>query len=173
MMERELKELINILNAEYDVFVKYLERLTEQQQYLIENDLEGIKGSLEKINILARDAITLETDRRNIIARLSEGLAKNPEDITIGKLIENLKGPNFEELEGLKDTIFDIYSRVNNHRKRNELLIEQSMGIIRQTMNYIRQTANQKVIHDNPIPALHGAVDRGSLSKRINPARDY
>ncbi len=168
-----MKELINILNAEYDVFVKYLERLTEQQQYLIENDMEGTKDSLEKINILAQDAINLETDRRNIIGRLSEGLAMNPEDITIGKLIENLKGPNFEELEELKNTIFDIYSRVNSHRKRNELLIEQSMGIIRQTMNYIRQTANQKVIHDNPIPALHDAVDRGSLSKRINPARNY
>ena len=166
-MERELKELINILNAEYEVFVKYLERLTEQQQYLIENDLDGIKTSVEKINVLAQDAVNLETGRRRIIERLSERLAMNPEDITIGKLIENFKGPNFEELEGLKNTILDIYAKVNTQKKRNELLIEQSMGIIRQTMNHIHQANNPKVIYDNPVAAPRGAVDRGSLMTRM------
>jgi hypothetical protein len=166
-MERELKELINILNAEYEVFVKYLERLTEQQQYLIENDLDGIKASVEKINVLAQDAVNLETGRRSIIGKLSERLAMNPEDVTIGKLIENFKGPNFEELESLKNTILDIYAKVNTQKKRNQLLIEQSMGIIRQTMNYIHQANNPKVIYDNPVAAPRGAADRGGLVTRM------
>ncbi len=167
MMERELKELINILNAEYDVFVKYLEKLSEQQQYLIENDLDGVKASIEKINILAQNAVNLETGRRRIIETLSEKLAMNPDDITIGKLIENLKGPNFEELEELKNTILDIYAKVNRHKKRNELLIEQSMGIIRQTMDYILQAGNPKAIYDNPVAVPHSAVNKGSLFARV------
>jgi ABC-type branched-subunit amino acid transport system ATPase component len=166
-MEKDLTELINILNAEYEVFVRYLERLTEQQQYLIENNLDGITISLEKINTLAQYAVNLETGRRRIIESLSERLAMNPEDITIGKLIENFKGPNFEELEGLKNTILDIYIKVNRQKKRNELLIEQSMGIIKQTMNYIHQTNNPKVIYDNPVAPPRGAVDRGSFLTRM------
>lgn len=167
MMDRELKELISILNAEYEVFVKYLESLTEQQQYLIENDLDGIKASVEKINILAQDAVNLETGRRRIIERLSKRLEMNPEDITIGKLIENFKGPNFEELEGLKNTILDIHEKVNNQKTRNELLIEQSMGIIKQTMDYIHQVNNPKAIYDNPVTASGGTVDGGSLLTRM------
>ncbi len=166
-MEKELTELINILNAEYEVFVKYLERLTEQQQFLIENDLGGIKISVEKINTLAQDAVNLETGRRRIIESLSERLAMNPEEITIGKLIEKFKGPNFEELEGLKNTILDIHDKVNKQKKRNELLIEQSMGIIKQTMDYIHQTNNPKVIYDNPVAPPRGAVDRGSFLTRM------
>jgi hypothetical protein len=167
-MEQELKELINILNSEYDVFVKYLERLTEQQQFLIENDLGGIKASIEKINFLAQDAVNLESARRRIIERLSEGLAVNPKHITIGKLIKNLKGPNFEKLEGLKNTIQEIYAKVNKHKKRNEILIEQSLGIIRTTMDYILQAGNPKVIYDNPMVVPRGAVDEGSFFARVD-----
>ena len=155
-MEKELKQLIGMLDAEYDVFVKYFERLVEQQQYLIENDLDGIKTSVESINVLARNAKNLETGRCRIIERLSKKLALNPEDITIGKLIENFKGPNLEELEGLKNTILDIYAKVNRQKRRNELLVEQSLGTIRQTMNCIQRANNPKAINMQPDVSIPG-----------------
>ncbi len=158
-MEKELKQLIRILNAEYDIFVKYFERLIEQQQYLIENDLDGIKANVENMSILTQNAINLENGRCRIIERLSKRLAMNPDGITIGKLIENFRCPNFDELEGLKNTILDIYAKVNKQKSRNELLVEQSLGTIRQTMGYSQRANNPKAIYCNPMSSPRGALD--------------
>lgn len=165
-MDRELKELTKILKAEKEVFVKYLEKLTDQQKALIENNLDDIRSSVEQINILAQEAVNLENGRRTVIDRLSRKLGMAAEDVSVGKLLEKFKGPNFEELEQLKNTILEIHQKVKTQKNRNELLIEQSMSIIRQTVNYINEVRNPKVTYANPVSTRRGAEDSGALLSR-------
>lgn len=165
-MDRELKELTGILKAEKEVFVKYLEKLTDQQKALIENNLDDIRSSVEQINVLAREAVNLENGRRTVIDRLSKKLGMAAEDVSVGKLLEKFKGPNFEELERLKNTIIEIHQKVKTQKNRNELLIEQSMSVIRQTVNYINEVRNPKVTYDNPLAARRGTKEGGALLSR-------
>ncbi|MEE9554276.1 MAG: flagellar protein FlgN [candidate division Zixibacteria bacterium] len=165
-MERELKELTEILKAEKEVFVKYLEKLGDQQKALIENNLEDIRSSVQKINVLAQEAVMLENGRRAVIERLSKKIGVDADDVSIGKLLEKFKGPNFEELERLKNTILEIHQKVRTQKSRNELLIEQSMSVIHQTMNYINEMNNPKVTYANPVLTRRGASDRGAILSR-------
>ena len=96
MMEKELRELEAILEAEQNLFAKYLERLTLQQRCLIENDLQGLRESIESINILAQEAVMLESGRKNVIARISGKLEVAREDMTLNNLLARFKGHNFD-----------------------------------------------------------------------------
>ncbi len=165
-MERELRELIAVLKAEHRVFVQYLQKLTEQQDFLIANNLDGVRKSVEVINMLAQEAISLENGRRGIVDKISRKLEMNPDEVTVSRILERLKGPNFEELERLKNTIMDIHQKVSTQKNRNELLIDQSMSIIRQTVNFIRDVNNPKATYENPIKNSYGVSDKGSLLSR-------
>ncbi len=165
-MDRELKELTEILRAEKEVFVKYFEKLTDQQKALIENNLDDIRSSVEQISVLAQEAVNLENGRRMVIDRLSKKLGMAAEDVSMGKLLEKFKGPNFEELERLKNTILEIHQKVKTQKNRNELLIEQSMSVIRQTVNYINEARNPKATYANPVSTRRGAKESGALLSR-------
>jgi hypothetical protein len=166
-MEKELHDLTSILSNEEQVFHDYLELLSLQQEYLIKNNLAGIKATIEQINMLAQDAINLENKRRKVIARLSELAHLRPDELNITKLLKKFKGPKFDELERLKDAIIKINERVQDQKNRNELLINQSMGMITQTMQFIHNAGNPKVTYDDPSSVRGGASGHAALISRM------
>ncbi|UCC78327.1 MAG: flagellar protein FlgN [Candidatus Zixiibacteriota bacterium] len=166
MMEKELRELESILRAEQKLFGIYLEKLIEQQRYLIENDLKGLKDSIEKISLLAQEAMTLENGRKNVIARISEKLKVDENDITLSKLLDRFKGHKFQELEHLRDAILDTHVKATAQRERNELLINQSMNVIGRTVNYLNERKNPRVTYDNPTGKNGVASDNRGLLVR-------
>jgi hypothetical protein len=162
-----LNELIEILSAEQKIYQQYLQLLTEQQECLIKNDLDAIRESTEKINTLAQQATNLENGRQKIIARLSNSAEIKFDDINISKLIEKFAGPGFGKLEQLKDTIMEMHEQVTRQKTRNELLIDQSMGIISQTIQFIHEVNNPRVVYENPAKLKGGAGNNGALISRM------
>jgi hypothetical protein len=166
-MEIELNELTALLSQEEKVFRDYLDLLSQQQEYLITNDLAGIKATIEKINILAQEATNLENGRRRILGRLSELAQLGSGDLNISGLLEKFKGPNFRELEKLKDAILKIHEKIVEQKTRNELLIDQSMSMITQTMQFIHNASNPKVTYDNPAGIKGGSSAQAALISRM------
>ncbi len=165
-MQNELNELIKILSAEHKIYQDYLQCLIEQQEFLIQSDLKGIKTSIDKISVLAQKAMNMENGRRTVISRLSAKLGMNPHDVTVSKILQQFEGPRFEELDKLKDKILDTYSKVINQKTRNELLIDQSMNIIQQTMQIINDVENPQPTYDNPAAFRNGANNIKTIVSR-------
>jgi hypothetical protein len=151
MVEREFNELIRILDSENGIYQKYLGLLTEQQDHLINNNIYGIRLTIERINQLAQSAMSLETARLGIIENISATMNTSPENLTIGKLLEKFKGPKFQELEQLKNKILATYDQVMKQKSRNETLIDQSMRIIGHTMNLICGTDEPPATYEDII----------------------
>ncbi len=165
-MNGEIQELETILKAEQKLFTGYVEKLAEQQQCLIENDLEGLKKSIEKINLMAQEALTLESGRKNVIERISKKMNIEEDDITLSNLLSRFKGQNFDELDKLKNAILDIHLKATAQKERNELLINQSMSVIRQTFDFMNQQKNPKATYDNPSKNGDYASERGGMLTR-------
>jgi hypothetical protein len=166
-MDSRITELTAILQKEEKVFQDYLGLLTQQQENLIKNDLSGIKSSIEKINELAQDAANLENGRRKVVSKLSQNLGMNPEDINISRILESLDGPKFDELESFKNKILEFHRKIASQKRRNQLLIDQSMNVINQTMQFIHEIGNPKATYDNPVMARGGAGSQGALISRM------
>lgn len=165
-MEKELRELESILRAEQKLFGIYLEKLTEQQRYLIENDLKGLKDSIEKISFLAQEAMTLENGRKSVIERISKKLNVDKDNITLSKLLDRFKGHKFEELEQLRNAILDTHIKATAQKERNELLINQSMSVIGRTVDYLNERKNPRVTYEDPTRKNGVASDSRSLLVR-------
>ncbi|GEM_PF-1907251 len=166
MMDREINELTEVLKAEQKLFTSYLEKLTEQQNNLIENNLQGLKESIKKINLLAQEAMTLESGRKNIIDRISKNFNIDEDNATLSDLLGRFRGHNFDELEKLKDAILDIHLKATAQKERNELLINQSMSVIKQTVDYMNERKNPKAIYENPAKNGCYASNQGGMLTR-------
>ncbi len=165
-MEDDLKALAAMLRAEKGIFVRYLEKLNAQQAALIDNNLDAVRSSVEEISGLAREAANLENDRRAIIARLSAKLGIAPDDITVSKLLEKFKGPGLDELERLRCVILKIHRKVKAQKERNEMLIEQSMSVIRQTLDNISEPGDPGAAFSNPRTTRKGTAKSSALLAR-------
>lgn len=165
-MEKDLLELESILKAEQNLLSVYLEELTDQQNYLIENDLDGLKNSIRELNLLAQKALTLENGRKAVIKRISLKLNMGNNDVTLSNLLARFEGRNFDELERLRNTILDVHIKVTARKECNELLINQSMNVIKQTVDYLNDRNNSRITFENTaVKGGNGNDRKGLLSK--------
>ena len=102
--------------------------MAEQQKHLIDNDLEGLKDSIRKINLLAQKFMTLEKARKEIIKRILEKSRIGKNDINFNNLMARFKGRNLQELERLRNTILDTHVKATIQKERSKQLIKQSMN---------------------------------------------
>jgi hypothetical protein len=130
MMERQLHELLRILNAEYEVFVSCLERLTDQQRFLQEDDKVAFSSNRRGLSHLVRKAAELETRRKTVIEAISKEMNLRAGDKSVMELLDSLKEPGFRGFSELKKTIIDAYDKAEIQKRRNDSLIRQSMDII-------------------------------------------
>ena len=151
-MEKDLHELESILIEEQNLFSVYLRELAEQQKHLIDNDLEGLKDSIRKINLLAQKFMTLEKARKEIIKRILEKSRIGKNDINFNNLMARFKGRNLQELERLRNTILDTHVKATIQKERSKQLIKQSMNIIRQSVNNTVEKDDPCGCHDEPVP---------------------
>ena len=165
-MDIEIIELSEILGRELEVYQKYLELLTEQQIYLMKNDVQNVKATTDLINNLAQQAADLESGRARIMERFRRaGTIQKGQD-SLARILEKLQGPQFDELEKLKETLLDIHSRIKEQSLRNELLIDNSMKVIANTMQYIHEMNNPQVTYNNPSTTKRDTLHRKTLISR-------
>jgi hypothetical protein len=132
-MIRNIRELIDILTREQALFREYLGLLNEQQEHLIQNDMDKIRASTDRINTLAHEAADLEDSRRAILSRISGTASAEPEKLIVSRLLAIFDNPKFRDLERFRDAMLEIHQRIDDQKARNELLIEQSIKMISQT----------------------------------------
>jgi hypothetical protein len=140
MMEGKLHELLLILNAEYDVFVRCLQRLNERQRFMTSDNVvepETYRGSLTD---LVREAAELEARRVSVIETISRDMDLTCENRSVRELLENLKGTRSGRFAGLKRTIVEAYDKAERQKRRNDTLIRQSMDIMEKTGYQISRT---------------------------------
>jgi hypothetical protein len=165
-MDAEIRELAEILSREQEVYQKYLELLTEQQRYLMNNDVNSVKATTDLINHLAQEAADLESGRARVMNRLQRLGALKPGQDTLARIMEKFKGPQFDELEKLKETLLDVHSKIKEQSTRNELLIANSMQMIANTMQYIHEINNPQVTYNNPSNAKRDSLHQKTLISR-------
>jgi hypothetical protein len=166
-MDNELNELTTILSHEQELYQRYLELLTEQQGYLVANDIVGIRNTIDRINALAQEATNLENNRRKLVSRLSKIYRLKDGEMNISILLEKLSGTRYTELEQLKQTFLDIQGKIREQKVRNELLIDQSMKMITHSMQIIHNAGNPKATYDDPSRIRGTAGNQAALISRM------
>lgn len=157
-MEKLLDRLINVIGSEAILFEEFLELLEIQQKSLIENstdELQSVTSQLQKITLESKH---LEDERTEIVEAIQKQDGSQM-DLNVLKICEMADNSRSTQLKTLRETVLSLYSRIEETRMRNGLLIRQSMDQIRNTMESIGRIPAQKDIYQG----------KGNISKDYTP----
>ena len=129
-MNSLVSRLIEVINRESKCLENFLTLLSEEQKYLVENDVDSLRRSIEDQEKAIRDARKLEDERIKLTDSLSEKLKIDKGEVNISKLIELVEESYSTKLRELQSTLSSLYAKLERQRKKNEFLIKQSMKYV-------------------------------------------
>jgi len=153
-----LDRLITVIGDEAVLFEQFLELLERQQNLLIANDVADLQEVTGRLQIVAMESRRLETERGRVVEEIR--CANNShDDLTVSRICSMADEARSSQLKLLRETVLNLYSRIEETRMRNALLIRQSLEQIQNTMETIGRIPAQKEIYQG----------RGGLAKSFSP----
>lgn len=159
---RLLESLVTTIGEEAQLFKNFLHHLESQQKALVERDSANLKEATTRLQQVVAVSQELENSRIDIVDEIRR-LKGADEDLNIAKIC-NMADPNeADQLRRLRETILELYERIEVTRMRNALLVEQSMEQIHHTIETIGQIpVGHQVYHRS------GGVNRERASLGLN-----
>ncbi len=158
-MESLLKKLTDVVAREVEQFELFLKLLTEQQDYLVGNDVENLNRVVKKQEEAILALKDLEASRIRVVEAISERTDNDPADMTLSKIAATFAAPQSEKLEKMQKSLLSLHERVSKARDRNEFLIKKSMEHIDGTVRMLASSGVEVPTYKNG-----GEVDQSRQS---------
>ncbi len=145
-MEKLLDRLITVIGDEAVLFEKFLKLLEHQQDIIIKNKVDDLSEVTSQIQKIVMESKKLEDNRAGIVEQIrQDGCAET--NLTVSKICEMADSGRSNQLSCLRETVLDLYTRIEETRMKNGLLIRQSLEQIHNTMEVIGRIPAQKEIY--------------------------
>jgi len=138
-----LDRLISVIGDEALLFEKFLELLEQQQKALIENDTDELKSVTTRLQQIVSQSQKLEAERVATIEEI-RCQAGEESDLDVARICDMADSARSSRLHSFRNTMLDLYGRIEDTRMRNGLLIEQSMKQIQNSIDIIGRITTQK-----------------------------
>lgn len=133
-MSSLVSQLIEVINRESVCLEKFLTLLSEEQEFLVKNDVDSLRRSIEEQEKTIQDARKLEEARIKLTDSLAEKLKIDKGEINMSKLIELVEESYSTKLRELQSTLSSLYAKLERKRRKNEFLIKQSMKYVNKSI---------------------------------------
>lgn len=153
-VEKLLDRLITVIGDEAVLFEKFLAMLEQQQSALIHNNVDDLQTVTSQLQKIVLQSQRLETDRADIVDEIRH-LGGTEQNLTVSRICDMADESRSTQLKTLRETVLNLYSRIEETRMRNGLLIQQSMEQIHNTMEMIGRIPSQKETYQGK-----GAISR-------------
>ena len=135
-----IENLITELNEEYAVYEKLLHVSMEKTSSIVSNDLDRLKETTDKEQLLVDTITNLGNTRENIMANIASVLNKKRGEIKISDIVAFLDGqPQFQEpLQVINEKLAKIARRLRDINTHNQNLIKESLSMIEYNINLLQ-----------------------------------
>lgn len=130
---------MNTVDEQIEIYEALLEIAAKKKVSIVENKLEEISDYTAQENTLLGRCNRLDKQRDGLLNDIAFVLNKKPEDITLSKLVELIKGqPEEERLTQIRDKAVETLKKLKKINDLNRVLVETSLEHIDYSMNVIR-----------------------------------
>lgn len=131
-----LDRLISVIGEEARLFEEFLGLLERQQQALIGGDTDTLPDITSRLQTIISQSQQMERARIEAVEaiRRQDGTET---DLTVSRICDMADAERSVQLRHLRETVLALYSRIEETRMRNGLLIEQSLEQIQHTLQTI------------------------------------
>lgn len=135
-----IENLITELNEEYAVYEKLLEVSMEKTASIVANDLDRLRDTTEKEQLMVDTITALEHARRETMDNIATVLNRKRGDIKISDIVAFLEGqPEFHDpLLRINEKLAKIARKLRDINAHNQNLIRESLSMIEYNINLLQ-----------------------------------
>jgi flagellar biosynthesis/type III secretory pathway chaperone len=134
--DARLDRLIAVIGEEARLFEQFLALLEHQQEMLVIGDRTELQAVTTRLQTVITRSQQMERQRAEAVEaiRARDGVDA---DVTIARICEIADRERSMQLQNLREVILGLYSRIEETRMRNGLLVEQSLEQIQHTLEML------------------------------------
>jgi hypothetical protein len=126
----EIKTLVEIVGEEIKEFQEFLGFLTHQAEVLTAGDLGCFESSVALQGEVSLRLGLLEKRRQQVTSSLAENLNLDHQDRDLASISQLVEVSQSAKLRELYETLLGLCSKIEQARLTNELLIQESVGLL-------------------------------------------
>jgi len=139
-----IEELIDVLEETTGCYKELLVMANNKKDVIIKGDVPSLQTLTEEEQGVAGRLLRLEKKRQQLINDISSVTNKDPETMTVAKVVDMLSRQPKEQKQ-LKEISIEMITHVNKMKVANDLnkrLLEESLDYVDFTMNAIHSIAD-------------------------------
>ncbi|MBE5943506.1 MAG: flagellar protein FlgN [Lachnospiraceae bacterium] len=135
-----IENLITGLNEEYAVYEQLLQVSMEKTSAIVSNDLDRLRDTTDKEQLLVDTVTGLESNRRQTMANIASVLNKSNAELKIVDIVEFLEGqPEFHTpLLEINEKLGKLAKKLKSVNSHNQNLIQESLSMIEYNINLMQ-----------------------------------
>lgn len=135
-----MEELLDVLSEEEKRYEALAELGQEKREAIIKADIAKLDGVNEKEQQVTSELLNISNKRSSILSDMATVLGKNPDELTLTKLIGYLeKQPvERERLKEQRDRLLSAGNRMNALNRQNEDLLRRALEMVEFDLTLLR-----------------------------------
>ncbi|SJZ44301.1 flagellar protein FlgN [Selenihalanaerobacter shriftii] len=136
----EIKRLVQILQAEYEIYQQLYQLSEEKQAIIIDNRVDDLLSIIEDEQAEIEKINQLEEERVETLQEIADRYSLSDGELSFAKLTELISGPNVSELKNTRGKILDLLEDLRNINDTNANLIEESLKLNDYTLQLLTES---------------------------------
>ncbi|KPJ49503.1 MAG: hypothetical protein AMJ41_02855 [candidate division Zixibacteria bacterium DG_27] len=141
-MKEEIKTLVEIVGEEIKEFQDFLGFLTRQTEVLTAGDFDSFERSVALQEEVSVRLDLLEKRRQELTSSLAEKLNLDHPGDGLAKVAQLVEVSQSTKLRELYETLLGLCSKIEQARVTNELLIQESVGLLQSSSSSSRYASS-------------------------------
>lgn len=135
-----IENLITELNEEYAIYEQLLQVSMEKTSAIVSNNLERLKATTDKEQLLADTVAGIENQRRKTMDGIASVLGKKSSELTIINIVDFLAGqPEFHDpLLEINEKLAKLARKLKDVNEHNKILITETLSMIEYNINLLQ-----------------------------------
>ncbi len=161
-MKEKIKTLIEIVSEEVREFQQFLGFLTHQAEVLTAGDFDSFERSVALQEEVSLRLDLLEKRRQQVTSSLAEKLKLDHQDGELPKVSLLVEVSQSTKLRELYETLIGLCSKIEQARAANELLIQESVGLLQSSLSssrYASSTDPERFEQPKPVYEVAGMMN--------------
>lgn len=158
-MDSEIRELIQCLNIEMDIYKRFAELSLLKKEIIIKGGVAELEAIIEDEKSLIDEINAAELERDKLVNSVSRLMNLNGDNIVIADIIE--KADNPEHKKQLKDLLDEFSGIISNQKKLNKT----NQILLQKNINYIDFVMNNVILGNENLTYSSGGSDNTSNQK--------
>ncbi len=161
-MQELLENLYDTLDQMISVYKQIEQTAQEKQGYIISGDIDKLESVIFRERNLAESLVLLEEKRRYVTQSVGLKIGQREDPLSLQVLIDHMQDPYRSELQGRRDSLYEITRKVREVNSVNTSLTRYSLEYVN---TLIKSLCSEPL--DNTIYQQSGKVKEDDLERIV------